>query len=256
MLTFAQPRAIRSRNCSVGQPGAAVQRHRDAGRLDQVGDPLVRRAPAPRCTGRARCRSPGRSSRRPVRRMKSTATSRRLLRRTPRPSRRRPRRPGCPRSRPRRARRAARASATTSMVCRRFSATSSSCASNSTEFQPPARQSVITARSGQWSRCSATGTVDVPTPAPGTMSNSCRPAVHAHRLHRGLQDDRRPLLAPPRRARPRCVRSLTMLKAATPYRSANARSRISFIATTGTKPPQTCSAGSAPRRRDASETLR
>ena len=52
------------------------------------------------------------------------------------------------------------------------------------------------------------------------------------------------------------LRSLMTLKAATPYRSANARSRISFIATTGTKPPQTCSAGSAPRRRDASETRR
>ena len=38
----------------------------------------------------------------PVRRMKSTATSRRLLLATPRRSRCRPRRPGCPRSRPRR----------------------------------------------------------------------------------------------------------------------------------------------------------
>ncbi len=51
-----------------------------------------------------------------------------------------------------------RASATTSMVCRWFSSTGSWEASNSTEFQPTSRHSVITARSGQWSRCSETGT--------------------------------------------------------------------------------------------------
>ena len=42
-----------------------------------------------------------------------------------------------------------RASATTSMVCRRFSSTGSDEASNSTEFQPLARHALITARSGQ-----------------------------------------------------------------------------------------------------------
>ena len=45
------------------------------------------------------------------------------------------------------------------MHWRRFSSTDSFEASNSTEFQPIARQSEITPRSGQWSRCSATGTL-------------------------------------------------------------------------------------------------
>ena len=50
------------------------------------------------------------------------------------------------------------ASSTTSMHWRWFSSTDSLLASNRTEFQPLARQAEITARSGQWSRCSATGT--------------------------------------------------------------------------------------------------
>ena len=50
------------------------------------------------------------------------------------------------------------ASATTSIVWRVFSSTSSSEPSNRTEFQPASRQRVIHSRSGQWSRCSVTGT--------------------------------------------------------------------------------------------------
>ncbi len=49
------------------------------------------------------------------------------------------------------------ASATTSTVCLVFSSTSSSEPSNRTEFQPARRQVEIHSRSGQWSRCSATG---------------------------------------------------------------------------------------------------
>ena len=50
------------------------------------------------------------------------------------------------------------ASATTSIVWRRFSSTGSEEASNSTEFQPRSRQALMTSRSGQWSRWRVTGT--------------------------------------------------------------------------------------------------
>ena len=59
-----------------GQPGAAVQRHRDAGGLDQVGDPLVRRAPARRLYWPCALPIAGAKQSTPVRLMKSTATSR------------------------------------------------------------------------------------------------------------------------------------------------------------------------------------
>ena len=52
-----------------------------------------------------------------------------------------------------------RASATTSIVWRVFSSTGSADPSKSTEFHPVSRQVVITSRSGQWSRCSVTGTL-------------------------------------------------------------------------------------------------
>ena len=50
------------------------------------------------------------------------------------------------------------ASATTSTVCRWFSSIGIREASKSTEFHPVFRHRLITSRSGQWSRCSATGT--------------------------------------------------------------------------------------------------
>ena len=52
-----------------------------------------------------------------------------------------------------------RASATTSWHWRLFSSTESLLASKRTEFHPWSRQAVMTSRSGQWSRCSAAGTV-------------------------------------------------------------------------------------------------
>ena len=48
------------------------------------------------------------------------------------------------------------------MHWRLFSSTDSLQASKRTEFQPFARQALMTSRSGQWSRWSATGTVTVP----------------------------------------------------------------------------------------------
>ena len=65
----------------------------------------------------------------------------------------------------------ARASATTSTVCRRFSATGIREPSNSTEFQPLRRQSLSSARSGQWSRCRQTGT-SMPAVISRHMANS------------------------------------------------------------------------------------
>jgi hypothetical protein len=44
------------------------------------------------------------------------------------------------------------------MVCRVFSSTGRWEASNNTEFHPRSRHVVMTSRSGQWSRCRATGT--------------------------------------------------------------------------------------------------
>ncbi len=142
-----------------------------------------------------------------------------------------------------------RASATTSTVCRWFSSTGSCEASNSTEFQPTSRHSVITERSGQWSRCSETGTsmpavMDVhiaySTPLPidltvftdvWTISGE-RSATAASRT-------------------PARLMSLKMLIAGTPYRCSSAGSTICLSETTGTRTSLCtgeCRSGRAPRR--------
>ena len=64
---------------------------------------------------------------------------------------------------------AACASATTSAVSRSAVSRSRSEASNSTDDHPARTTSEMTARSGQWSRCSATGT--------GTSAAACRNIV-------------------------------------------------------------------------------
>ena len=88
----------------------------------------------------------------------------------------------------------ARASATTSIVCREVLGDRRARGRRRARSSSPRRRhSVITSRSGQWSRCSATGT---------SMSAVHRPehadqpvtAVGADGLDRGLQDDRRALL--------------------------------------------------------------
>ena len=110
-------------------------------------------------------------------------------RRPPR-SRCRPRRRPRSRSRPRPARRSASASATTSIVWRVFSATSSSEPSKSTEFQPVRRQVEIHSRSGQWSRCRVTGTGDLVGPgAPHRVEGLGADRLHG--LQRRLDDQRR-----------------------------------------------------------------
>ena len=135
MLTFAQPRAIRSVNCASVRPGAAVQDHRDRMLLDDLGDALGHQlrlglVEAVRGADRRRERvDAGRGDELAPRPRPDGP------RRRPR-SRPRPRRRSRSRSRPRPGRRSASASATTSIVWRVFSATSSSEPSNSTEFQP------------------------------------------------------------------------------------------------------------------------
>ena len=126
----------------------------------------------------------------------------------------------------------ARACATTSIIWRRFSSTGCREASNSTEFQPLRRQSVMTSRSGQWSRCRQTGT-------------SIPAVIVSHMPYRTSSPiDRTVLTEVWTMSGERCstaaastassVRSLKMLMAATPYRSASARSTMSFNGTTGT----------------------
>ena len=58
-----------------------------------------------------------------------------------------------------------------STVWRWFSATGSREPSNSTEFQPFRRQSLMNDRSGQWSRCRLTGT-SIPAVISRHMANS------------------------------------------------------------------------------------
>src|ERR1700748_1514762 len=121
------------------------------------------------------------------------------------------------------------------MVWRVFSATSSSDASNRTEFHPASRQMVIHSRSGQWSRCSDTGT--------GTSSAQTR-----HMLYSALAPIDFTVLSDvwtmsgdsisvAAASTASSVRSSTTLIAATPYLSAKAGSRIWRIGTTGISQP-------------------
>ena len=162
--------------------------------LDEVGDPLA-------CRGSGvglymPCALPiaGAKTSTPVARMKSTAISRRLRVGARRRSRCRPRRPRCPRSRPRRARRSGCASATTSMRLAAVLRDVSSRRRTAPSSSPCARQSVITSRSGQWSRCSATGTSMSRRPSRRHIAIRTSAPSHLDGLDRRLQDERRPLL--------------------------------------------------------------
>ena len=123
------------------------------------------------------------------------------------------------------------ASATTSIVWRVFSATSSSEPSNSTEFQPASRQVVIHDRSGQWSRWSVTGTGTPSARARHIAANGSAPSDFTVFTDVWTMSGASSSVAAARTAS--SVRSSTTLIAATPYRSAKARSRISRIGTTG-----------------------
>src|ERR1700727_191926 len=118
------------------------------------------------------------------------------------------------------------------MVCRWFSATGSREASNSTEFHPLRRQSLMTSRSGQWSRWRLTGT-SIPAVISRHMANSrSRPIDRTVLTEVWMMTGERSRTAAASTAS--IVRSLTMLIAGTPYRSAKARSTISLSETTGT----------------------
>ena len=80
---------------------------------------------------------------------------------------------------------------------------------------PLARQAVMTARSGQWSRWSATGHGQVAGHLAEHREQDAQPD-RLHGLDRRLDDDGRVAPRPRRPGRPPCVRSLTMLMAATP----------------------------------------
>ena len=123
------------------------------------------------------------------------------------------------------------ASATTSIVWRVFSATSSSEPSNSTEFQPASRQRVIHSRSGQWSRWSVTGTGASSARARHIAMNGPAPSDFTVLSDVWTISGASSSVAAASTAS--SVRSSTTLIAATPYRSAKARSRISRIGTTG-----------------------
>src|ERR1700722_18358764 len=126
-----------------------------------------------------------------------------------------------------------RASATTSTVCRSFSSTGSRDASNRTEFHPLRRQALSTSRSGQWSRCRLTGT-SIPAVSSRHIANSrSRPTLRTVLTDVWTITGERCSTAAASTAS--MLRSLTTFIAATPYRSANARSTISFIETTGTR---------------------
>src|SRR5487761_1914235 len=121
------------------------------------------------------------------------------------------------------------------MHWRWFSSTESLLAAKRTELQPFARQALITSRSGQWSRCSATGTVTSFVYASHNAYMASRPVIftcltEVWRMTGALSSS-----AAARTAS--IERSLITLIAATPYRSANARARISRVGTTATRAP-------------------
>jgi hypothetical protein len=99
-------------------------------------------------------------------------------------------------------------------------------ASNKTEFQPRSRQSVITSRSGQWSRCRATGTSMPAVIAVHMAKSTSEPMALTVFTEVCTITGERASTAPARTAS--MVRSFTMLIAGTPYFSANARSTISL----------------------------
>ena len=229
MLTLAHPRLIRSWNWSADSPvppcraiGMPVASTRAVTRSwSSVGDALYRPCALPMA---------GAKQSTPVRSMKSTATSRLCCAETssdPTPSST----PWIPSISPSTCAPTCLASATTSMVCARFSATSSSWASNSTEFQPPARQSLITDRSGQWSRWRTTGTSTSRTSAVKMAKSCSRPycrTVFTDVCR--ITGDRSATAADSTAS---MLRSLRMLMAGTPYLASKARPMVSFNVTTG-----------------------
>src|SRR5512141_43539 len=117
------------------------------------------------------------------------------------------------------------------MHWRRLSSTVSLEASNRTEFQPLARHSEMTARSGQWSRWSATGTDTLPAISAHMPNRTSAPSIFTVLTDVWTISGARSSSAAASTAS--SVKSLTILMAATPYRSRNARWRISWVGTIG-----------------------
>ena len=189
MLTFAQPRAMRSANCASDRPvppcrtigigcwaTISVTRSRH-----EVGLGLVEPVRGPD-RGREGVDAGGGDE--------LARHLDRMDRARPRPSRRRPRRRSRSRSRPRPGRRSRSASATTSIVWRVFSTTSSSEPSKSTEFQPVSQARRDPRPVG--------AVVEVQRHRDGHVVGPGAPhrverlrAERLHRLQRGLDDERR-----------------------------------------------------------------